>query len=84
MIMKAKIVDENNIGNRMYIVKIHLMPENATDSNSIRNTEKGEADENERVTVEGFLNFSLSQNNYSPVDYMGQQGEIFIIEAYKN
>ncbi|MRX38402.1 MULTISPECIES: hypothetical protein [Flavobacterium] len=82
--MKFQIIDENNLGNKRFVVKIQLLPENMTEANSIRNIEAGTADDNERVTVTNFLHFVLSQKNYSPIGSLDQQGEIFTISAFKN
>lgn len=82
--MQYKIIDERNLENRIFAVKIHLSPDNTTDANSIRNTEAGNADDAERTTIDNFLNLALSEKNYSPLDFIDQQGEIYTIKAFKN
>ena len=82
--MKAEIIKENNLGNNNFLIEVQLIPENIIDANSIKNVEAGIADENELQTVNGFINLSLSQKNYSPITFVSQQGEIFTIEAFKN
>ena len=82
--MQSQIIDENNLDNKRFVVKIQLTPQNTTEANSIRNVEAGTADDNERETVNNFLQLVLSQKNYSPIGTLEQQGQIFTVSAYKN
>lgn len=82
--MRHNILKENIVSSNVKQVAIKLIGENEYEINAIQKVETFQASEDEKDLVENYLLFQLGLGNYSVVEIVSQQGNLFFIKININ
>lgn len=82
--MKHNILKENLVSSNVKDVAIKLIAENEYEINAIQKLEALQATGDEKDLVENYLLFQLGLGNYSVIEIVSQQGNLFFIKISIN
>jgi hypothetical protein len=77
LILSTKKIDQSNS-----LVEVELIPGNKSEINAIKNMEEMSFTYEEKELVENYLHFNLGLHNYSILESINQNGNIFILKIY--